>query len=60
MSCRECPRCTVPALVNLVAVAFRLGWWAATFWYLGLVTRNCPVCRHRLRNLKRFAGRFVD
>lgn len=60
MACRDCPRCCEPAIVSLFMLPFRLVWWAATFWNIGLFRRNCPVCGHRLRIHKKIGGRFVD
>jgi ribosomal protein S27AE len=59
-ACRDCPRCTESCLVAFVTLPFRVVYRLLTFWNLGLVTRYCPECGHRLNLHKKVGGRFVD
>lgn len=58
--CRDCPRCYESCIVSLLAMPFRLAWYLASFWNVGLFHRNCPHCGHRLRIHERVGGRFLD
>ena len=60
MACRDCPRCSEPAIVYLVALVPRVLWGLLTCWNLGLFSRNCPQCGHRLRLHQRIGGRLAD
>lgn len=59
--CRDCSRCTEIAAKGLVASPFRLIWWALTFWNIGLFTKKCPQCGHKMSvHQRRADGSFKD
>jgi hypothetical protein len=59
--CRDCERCTERMIVWLIVLPFRVVWRLATFWNIGLVTRKCPQCGHRIAHHHKLAdGRFKD
>jgi biotin synthase-related radical SAM superfamily protein len=60
MACRDCPRCTEPMANTLIMMPFRLLHWSLTFWNVGLLRRNCPICKHLLAIHQKHGGRFVD
>lgn len=60
-SCRDCERCTEPAVKSLVMLIPRILHWICTVWNVRLFQRWCPDCGHRVsihRKLK--DGRFAD
>lgn len=59
--CRDCSQCTETALTGCLMAPFRLTWWLLTAWNLGLVTKRCPTCGHRLDlHQRREDGSFKD
>lgn len=59
--CRDCKRCTETAAAGCVLSAFRIVWWALTFWNIGLFMKKCPICKHRMSlHQRRADGSFKD
>jgi len=59
--CRDCSTCTESILVSLVKLPFRVLRALLTFWNIGLITRYCPECGHRMNKHRKLRdGRFMD
>ncbi len=58
--CRDCARCTEPALLKLVLLPWRVLIWALTFWNIRLFQKYYPQCGHLLNRHRLVGGRFQD